>query len=314
MAEEEEVPPHQPEHVTRIAVRPPPFDEHSVTRWFVILESQFSLANITVSSTKFTHVLSHLPMQVINKLSDTVISCNNYATLKDGLIQLYARSIPELFDSLIVKNNLCCTKPTLYLQELRQLGERLNVDDEIIKCKFLKSLPDNIRASLIAYDTSSLDEMARTADTILAYNTNNNPVHNINPNDNFSSIYNVNQRLNKYDATNFDFSQTSGPVDHGYRSSRSSNSYRQNQAPNYSRNPNYSTPNFSDISIPVGVRSFHENQRPQVCRFHLYYGKRAKSCKPWCILSSPHLNIQPNSRPSSRSSSPQPNYNSHSGN
>jgi hypothetical protein len=57
----------------------------------------------------------------------------------------------------------------------------------------------------------------------------------------------------------------------------------------------------------VGLKPFHQNQRPQICRGHIFYGPNSKSCKKWCKW--PHktgLNILPNSRPPSRSSSPAP--------
>ena len=56
-----------------VTVKPPPFYETSVIRWFTIVESQFVLAKITVASIKFHHILSNLPLRVINQVSDEVI-------------------------------------------------------------------------------------------------------------------------------------------------------------------------------------------------------------------------------------------------
>ena len=46
-----------------VTVKPPPFDETSVTRWFTTVESQFVLAKITVASIKFHHILSNLRLE-----------------------------------------------------------------------------------------------------------------------------------------------------------------------------------------------------------------------------------------------------------
>lgn len=56
-----------------------------------------------------------------------------------------------------------------------------------------------------------------------------------------------------------------------------------------------------------GVQPFHPGQRPRVCRAHVYYGPRARTCKPWCLWPNKRsdLVIQQSSRSSSRSSSPQ---------
>ena len=52
-----------------VTVKPTPFDETSMTRWFTIIASQFVLAEITLASTKFHHILSDLPLRVINRLA-----------------------------------------------------------------------------------------------------------------------------------------------------------------------------------------------------------------------------------------------------
>lgn len=75
--------------------------------------------------------------------------------------------------------------------------------------------------------------------------------------------------------------------------------------------PNVSRNSTSSVSYhhSQGVQPFHQNQRPKVCRAHLYFGKQAKWCKPWCQWpgKSSTLQLHPSSRsssPASRSSSP----------
>ena len=53
------------------------------------------------------------------------------------------------------------------------------------------------------------------------------------------------------------------------------------------------------------LHPFHPSQRPQICRAHVYYGNRARTCKPWCKwpLAKPSKQ-EPSSRPPSRSGSP----------
>ena len=58
----------------------------------------------------------------------------------------------------------------------------------------------------------------------------------------------------------------------------------------------------STSSLPTGLRPFHRDQRPKVCRAHLYFGRRARHCKPWCEWPSKSSNIS--MQPSSRASSP----------
>lgn len=113
-----------------VAVKPPPFDETSVTRWFNIVESQFLLANTTISSTKFHHILANLPVKVLNQLTDSVVNSARFEDLKKALVNLFSRSKPELFDTLVNQNKVLYTKPTLYLQELRKIAAPLEITDD----------------------------------------------------------------------------------------------------------------------------------------------------------------------------------------
>ena len=55
-------------------------------------------------------------------------------------------------------------------------------------------------------------------------------------------------------------------------------------------------------NLSKGVQPFHKNQRPKVCRAHLYFGTEAKWCKPWCQWPTKASHIQ--MKNSSRASSP----------
>ena len=53
--------------------------------------------------------------------------------------------------------------------------------------------------------------------------------------------------------------------------------------------------------IPIGLRPFHQKQRPKICRAHIYYADAARTCKPWCKFTTNKqgLKIQASSRPTS---------------
>lgn len=62
--------------------------------------------------------------------------------------------------------------------------------------------------------------------------------------------------------------------------------------------------NNSRYKIPYGLRPFTSNQRPKVCKAHIYYGASATSCRHWCQWpDKADCRIQPNSRASSPSAS-----------
>lgn len=215
-------------------------------------------------------------MSIINQLSDAVMDSNDYDIVKNSVIALYNKSKPELFDSLMSKTKIMCTKPSVFLNEIRKIGSQLNVTDDFLKVKFIKSLPDNIRPSVLTHNSDSLEELAKVADTLLEYQSSSST----------SSVCAVNKITNR----------NSMP--------RNNNNFTNvNPSPGHVHNSNGKS--FSDPTIPIPVRSFHANQKPKVCRFHLYYGSKAKYCKPWCLMASnSSAQILPNSRPSSRSNSP----------
>ena len=50
--------------VSHISVKPPPFYKCSPSVWFRRIESQFALAKITKSETKYHHMVSALPEEI----------------------------------------------------------------------------------------------------------------------------------------------------------------------------------------------------------------------------------------------------------
>jgi len=256
------------EQINHMSVKPPHFDESAPSRWFTILESQFVLSKITASQTKFHHVIANLPTVVMAQLTDTQIASNDYETIKNDVIKLFTKSSPELFDTIMSKTHITCTKPTLYLNELRKLANQANLglSDEFLKIKFIKGVPDSIRPMLATHAADSLDELARVADTMLAYNPSMSVSHVPPPRD-----------------------CTPNP-----------SSFNQAHKPRITMN----VKNFATDNIPYALRAFHATQKPQVCRAHLYYGNHARSCKPWCILFQPKLKILPNSRSNSPARTP----------
>lgn len=60
-------------------------------------------------------------------------------------------------------------------------------------------------------------------------------------------------------------------------------------------------------TTPFQVRPFHPDQRPVVCRAHLYYGTNARTCRIWCQFPSETPRISRNTRTprQSRDNSPE---------
>ena len=303
-----------------VAVKIPKFNEYNVKRWFTQAEHQFRLGRITSPATKFSHIYTNLPEEVLNGLSEETASGDDYERIKREVIQSFSESKPQLFDKLTSQENFLGQKPTLYLRKIQQVANQLGVGEEIVRIKFLKGISDDIRPILVTYEGKSLEEMARVADTLMSYKPTILPVSNVKaalppPRDPVETSQDTNPDLTYVNHVTAQHQQ-----DYSNRLRRSENF---NQDRNASRGPQYNTDiefrpynggNFNQDrnsssgfqSNDVGLRPYHSGQRQVTCRSHIFFGPRAKQCKPWCWLNgtNPSLNVLPSSRPPSRSNSP----------
>jgi len=72
------------ETINYVSVKAPPFYQKNPDVWFLQMESQFQLANITNSKTKYNHVLSSLPEDIACNLSIT--ASTTYEDLKEDVL------------------------------------------------------------------------------------------------------------------------------------------------------------------------------------------------------------------------------------
>ena len=129
--------------VNAVSIRMPPFMESAIRGWFSIIEANFALRNITVSSTKYYHVLSALPPEIVSKISASVLNEQSYDALKNALIQIHERTKPELFARLISKTRMT-GRPSNYLQELMSIADKVGVGEDLVKHQFTSALPPSI--------------------------------------------------------------------------------------------------------------------------------------------------------------------------
>ena len=156
--------------VGRITIKPPTFYRSNPQVWFRQLESQFALANITSSQTKFHHVMGALPEDVAINLPLDVTS---YESLKEQIIGIYQKSRQELLEEALGSISLDGQKPSVcFLRIKRKLEDcHLTVDDQFLRHKFLQALLPTTRVALSAHHNLALDDFAKLADTIYQYST-----------------------------------------------------------------------------------------------------------------------------------------------
>lgn len=250
------------ESINLLSIKPPAFMENSAEAWFAIMEAQFALRKVTTSETKYFYILSSLPPETVIRLPSTLLVQKDYDVLKKTVIDLYESSKPELFEKLI-SSTVMTGKPSLFLEEISRLANKVGVTEELVKHKFVQSLPGSISPVIAAQQDLNLQQLGKLADELMP------------------------------------LAHKCLAVEAIHQPSPSTTTYTKN--PSATRESRTSSPTHMHDS----VRPFHRDQRPVICRGHLYFGSKSRFCKPWCRWPNKNkdsLQIQP----SSRSSSPAP--------
>ena len=161
--------------LSHISVKPPPFYTKSPQVWFKQLESQFHLAKITSSQTKYHHTLAALPEHIACNL--IIDESDNYENLKKVIIESLTANKHQLIEEALNTISLGNLRPSLFVNELKRKFSEINLptEDTIIKSRLLSALPPNIKTALVGHDSENLDSFARIADSMIAITSNTNP-------------------------------------------------------------------------------------------------------------------------------------------
>ena len=149
----------------------PEFWTDCPARWFNRLESQFQLANVTRSSTKFDHTVAYLPVHVsmsVAHILDNVdpAAADSYDSLKAALCKGFTRSRWELAFELHSSHGLGDRKPTELMRHLTTLIPDRDTAGTWFMALFLMRLPVDMRDHIVAKDFTDCQEMAEYADKI----------------------------------------------------------------------------------------------------------------------------------------------------
>ena len=165
--------------VLHASVKAPAFMDTCVTGWFSIMESQFHLAHVKTSETKFHHILAALPPTIIVRIPTAVLNSKDYEELKLCIVNLYEQTKPELFNQLI-SSKVMQGKPSVYLEEIRRTASKLGVTDDLVKHKFLQAVPSSISAVLASQKNMDLVELGKLADELVVFSQSYKPINVVN--------------------------------------------------------------------------------------------------------------------------------------
>ena len=132
------------------------------------MESQFALANVKKSETKYHHVLAALPEDIAINIDPD--GDGQYETIKEAVLTSLKPNEHELIDQALRGVELGNKRPTQMVGEIRRpfsdIG--LEVEEKIVKSQLLAAMPHTIRSALVGHEKASIDEFASIADSMLS--------------------------------------------------------------------------------------------------------------------------------------------------
>jgi len=155
-------------HISKIAVRIPPFWPEEPELWFMQLEGQFTLCGITDDEARYAHVLSKIEPKQAREIKDVITrppTTDKYKTLKRTLIQRLTDSQEQRIRQLLEREELGDRKPSQFLRHLSTLAGS-TVPSELIRTLWLGRLPAQIQAILATRTEDRLEDIADQADRI----------------------------------------------------------------------------------------------------------------------------------------------------
>ena len=276
--------------VHHVSVKPPPFMETAVQGWFAVMDAQFFISKITSSATKFYHILSALPPDTIAHIPKEILDGKDFETLKTTVTDMYERTKPELFERLISKTRLT-GRPSLFLSELREVAQKVGVGDDLLRHKFIQSLPAGIATALASQRELPLTQLGKLADELLPLVQSSPTVAHMAATE--GEFGGHPHQPPYFQPAPFQPAQFQpAPCNMTQYQPRQ----RQSGPQRYAQPQTRSTSGAS-----FGLRPYHEDQRPKVCRSHIFFGAKARTCKPWCQwpTKAADLTMQPSSRAAS---------------
>ena len=117
--------------ISRENVKMPKFLPDQPATFFVMIEAQFVLRNVTSDDAKYCHVVSALPPEVVSRIVDLVTApptTDKYDAIKKRLTKSFAKTPAERATKLLEISDLGGRSPLALLDEMRNLSRGEDID------------------------------------------------------------------------------------------------------------------------------------------------------------------------------------------
>lgn len=241
----------------------PPFWSGRPDLWFLQVESQFKIKNITSPSTKYDYLVASLPTETMELVSDYLLnpsSGNKYDGLKTLLLSRSRDSEERRLDALLHKVELGDYKPSDLYRKMESLaGGNSLVNSSLLKKLWLNKLPPHVQTCIIAIESShSLDDLFKIADRIYdaATTAKISVVSQPCTSDNQNLSATINQLSERIKRLEVQTSKLNRRSRSRSRSTYKSNSFQRKATPSRHSNP--------------------------ICHYHQRFGSKARNCVSPC--------------------------------
>ncbi len=156
--------------VAAVAVKLPMFWADNPRTWFIHAESQFDISNITVSRTKFNHIMASLPKETIETVVDIVEEIRTYDdpynALKDRLLKGFKVTRWARMSQIIHHPGLGDLRPSQLMTKMLALLSPGTAPCELLLGLFMEKMPPEIRSGVALKDYEDPRDLAADADLL----------------------------------------------------------------------------------------------------------------------------------------------------
>ena len=153
-------------------VKLPEFWPLKAALWFARADAEFSTKGVTTELTKYSHTVAALPVEVADRVTDEILSPDQatpYTNLRQRLLDTYTLDEYQRACGLLDMPARSSEKPSALLDAmLAYLPDEVNRDAPgwLFKNLFLRRLPAEIRAHLMAHTDESVRQLATRGDSL----------------------------------------------------------------------------------------------------------------------------------------------------
>ena len=165
-------------------IKAPQWSNDNIDAWITIVEAQFITCQIVKPISKFYHVVSVLPPEIVSRIYDVVSvekpTDDSYSKLINALKTRLVKSKDNRLKFVLDEAQLGDMSPSQFYYHLKSLSKDLKLSDELIFNRWLKKLPnDHMKQTLIGLKASidDIEKLLSTADALFECANHHQEVH-----------------------------------------------------------------------------------------------------------------------------------------